>query len=256
MDADWRFADIKLDRRSGQSPRSRSYSTRSARTRLDSWCATSPIASSPACAAKSRRATRCVDKKIDVLVRSVDARAASIEEIRNLIVNPGSAQPVPLSAVADVTARRRSRRDSPHRPGARRGRFSKLHREATSVAAVDDLQGMLEKIALPPSASTAYLSGPERGDAGQLPVCCSFALLLAMFLVYLVMASQFESLVHPFVILFTIPLGADRRGLGAVAHRHDRQRRGIHRAHHAGGHRRQPVDRADRRGRTRRASAA
>ena len=33
-----------------------------------------------------------------------------------------------------------------------------------------------------------------------------FALLLAVFLVYLVMASQFESLIHPFVILFSIPL--------------------------------------------------
>jgi len=33
-----------------------------------------------------------------------------------------------------------------------------------------------------------------------------FALGLAIFLVYLVMASQFESLLHPFVIMFTIPL--------------------------------------------------
>jgi HAE1 family hydrophobic/amphiphilic exporter-1 len=33
-----------------------------------------------------------------------------------------------------------------------------------------------------------------------------FVLLLAIFLVYLVMASQFESLMHPFVILLTIPL--------------------------------------------------
>jgi HAE1 family hydrophobic/amphiphilic exporter-1 len=33
-----------------------------------------------------------------------------------------------------------------------------------------------------------------------------FALGLAVFLVYLVMASQFESLVHPFIILFTVPL--------------------------------------------------
>ena len=33
-----------------------------------------------------------------------------------------------------------------------------------------------------------------------------FAFALAVFLVYLVMASQFESLLHPFVILFTIPL--------------------------------------------------
>ena len=33
-----------------------------------------------------------------------------------------------------------------------------------------------------------------------------FALALAIFLVYLVMASQFESLLHPFVIMFSIPL--------------------------------------------------
>ena len=33
-----------------------------------------------------------------------------------------------------------------------------------------------------------------------------FALALAIFLVYLVMASQFESFLHPFVILLTIPL--------------------------------------------------
>ena len=39
-----------------------------------------------------------------------------------------------------------------------------------------------------------------------------FAFGLAIFLVYLVMASQFESLLHPFVILFTIPLAV----VGAV----------------------------------------
>ena len=39
-----------------------------------------------------------------------------------------------------------------------------------------------------------------------------FALGLAAFLVYLVMAAQFESLVHPFIIIFTVPLGA----VGAV----------------------------------------
>ncbi|MBT8399043.1 MAG: efflux RND transporter permease subunit, partial [Rhodothermia bacterium] len=39
-----------------------------------------------------------------------------------------------------------------------------------------------------------------------------FALSLAVFLVYLVMASQFESLMHPFVIFFSIPLAA----IGAI----------------------------------------
>ena len=35
----------------------------------------------------------------------------------------------------------------------------------------------------------------------------SFAIALAIFLVYLVMASQFESLAQPFVIMFAIPFG-------------------------------------------------
>jgi HAE1 family hydrophobic/amphiphilic exporter-1 len=34
-----------------------------------------------------------------------------------------------------------------------------------------------------------------------------FALALAVFLVYLVMASEFESFVHPFIILFSVPFG-------------------------------------------------
>ncbi len=39
-----------------------------------------------------------------------------------------------------------------------------------------------------------------------------FALILSILLVYMVMASQFESLVHPFIILLTIPLA----GVGSV----------------------------------------
>jgi HAE1 family hydrophobic/amphiphilic exporter-1 len=38
------------------------------------------------------------------------------------------------------------------------------------------------------------------------------ALILAVLLIYMVMASQFESLVHPFTIMFTIPLA----GIGVV----------------------------------------
>src|SRR3989442_14011844 len=38
------------------------------------------------------------------------------------------------------------------------------------------------------------------------------AMALAIFLVYLVMACEFESLLHPFVVMFTVPLGI----IGAV----------------------------------------
>ena len=40
----------------------------------------------------------------------------------------------------------------------------------------------------------------------------SFALMLSIILVYMVMASQFESIIHPFTILLTIPLA----GVGAI----------------------------------------
>ena len=59
--------------------------------------------------------------------------------------------------------------------------------------------------------SKAMLGGRARKWPRPL-IPLAFALLLALILVYLVMASLFESLLHPFVIMFTIPLA----GIGAV----------------------------------------
>jgi hydrophobic/amphiphilic exporter-1 (mainly G- bacteria), HAE1 family len=77
-------------------------------------------------------------------------------------------------------------------------------------AALKDLQAMLDTADLPPGVG-AYLSGQSEEMADSFR-SLQFTLVLAVFLVYLVMASQFESLIHPFVILFTIPLSA----IGAV----------------------------------------
>ncbi len=65
-----------------------------------------------------------------------------------------------------------------------------------------ELQGLRDEI---PATATIGLGGQnEELEASYNSIL--FALALAVFLVYLVMASQFESLVHPFVILFSIPL--------------------------------------------------
>jgi hydrophobic/amphiphilic exporter-1 (mainly G- bacteria), HAE1 family len=143
------------------------------------------------------------DKRIDVLVRSVDNRAASVEEIRSLIVNPGAAYPVPLSAVADVqlaVGPAEVRRLGQERVAVISANLA--HGDLGSAVAV--LQGIVDEIALP-VGTTAFLSGQseEMRDSFR---SMEFVLLLAIFLVYLVMASQFESLIHPFVILLTIPL--------------------------------------------------
>jgi hydrophobic/amphiphilic exporter-1 (mainly G- bacteria), HAE1 family len=143
------------------------------------------------------------DKQIDVLVRSVDTRAASIEEIRNLIVNPGSDFPVPLSAVADVqlsVGPAEVRRIGQERVAVVSANLA----HGDLGAAIERLKGIVAEVQLPVGA-TAFLSGQSEEMQSSFQ-SLRFVLLMAVFLVYLVMASQFESLMHPFVILLTIPL--------------------------------------------------
>ncbi len=143
------------------------------------------------------------DKKIDVLVRSVDPRASSIDEVRRLIVNPDSDRPVPLSAVARVSISQgpaEIRRVAQERVAIVTANLSygDLGAAATEAGAI------LSRIPMP-DGITAVVSGQSEEMLASFD-SMKFALALAVFLVYLVMASQFESLIHPFVILFTIPL--------------------------------------------------
>ena len=143
------------------------------------------------------------DKKIDVLVRSVEPRRSSIDEIRSLIVNPSAARPVTLDAVADVSI------------AMGPAEIRRVAQERVAVitadlgfgdlgAAAAEAREIVSGIPMPDGV-TATVSGQSEEMQASF-TSMQFALLLAVFLVYLVMASQFESLIHPFVILFTIPL--------------------------------------------------
>ena len=150
-----------------------------------------------------------LDKKIDVLVRSVDTRASSVEEVRNLIVNPGSDRPVPLYAVASVelaTGPSEIRRANQERVAVVSANLG----SGDLGGAIAGLNELLARQPLPPGIA-AYVGG-QSSELQDSFDSLQFTLILAIFLVYLVMASQFESLIHPLVILFTIPLSA----IGAV----------------------------------------
>ncbi|MGD9597823.1 MAG: efflux RND transporter permease subunit [Steroidobacteraceae bacterium] len=149
------------------------------------------------------------DRKIDVLVRSVDTRSASIEEVRNLIVNPGGEHPVPLAAVADVSLAMgpaEIRRASQERVAV----LSASPAGDNLGAATAVAHGILATTALPVGITSSVTGQSEEMQQSFTSLLMAFG--LAVFLVYLVMASQFESLIHPFVILFTIPMGL----IGAV----------------------------------------
>ena len=143
------------------------------------------------------------DKKIDVLVKSVDTRSSSISEVERLIVNPAAERPVTLDAVADITVSQgpaEIRRVAQERVAIITAGFA--YGDLGSAAA--EAQAIIDRTPMP-AGITAIVSGQSE-EMQESFQSMQFALALAIFLVYLVMASQFESLIHPFVILFTIPL--------------------------------------------------
>jgi len=145
------------------------------------------------------------DRKIDVLVRLSEDERQSIAAVRELIVNPQSEHPVPLSSVAEI-------RVAEGPAEIRRGNQERMALVQANLAhgdlgtAVDEAETLLADMQLPYGLSMNITGQSEEMAASFKSLL--FALGLAVFLVYLVMASQFESLLHPFVILFSIPLAA------------------------------------------------
>ena len=176
------------------------------------------------------------DRQIDILVRAEEQDRASIADLGNLIVNAPAGvtnqeaenegedgAPVPVTPVqpsrapqagfvpirlSQIAVVEMSRGPSE----VRRIRSQRAAIVSASLTGRDlnsasrDVRAVLANVRSElPAGVTATLGGQNE----ELETSFSslmFALGLAVFLVYLVMASQFESLVHPFIILFTVPL--------------------------------------------------
>jgi HAE1 family hydrophobic/amphiphilic exporter-1 len=142
-------------------------------------------------------------EKVDIRVQVRPEDRQTLASLGDLIVNPGSQLTVPLSAVADL------------RTGVGPSEIRRINQQRVAVLSANLVGIGLNRVSNDVEAS---LSGmPWRGDEGfriagqkdemdQSSRSLLLALMLSIFLVYLVMASQFESLLHPFLIMFTIPL--------------------------------------------------
>ena len=144
------------------------------------------------------------DRKIDILVRLREEDKQSIDDLRRLIINPGAERPISLEAVADIRVN-----EGP-------SEIRRIDQQRTAIITANvapgaDLKTVSQKIFDAvgrlniPSDFAFEIAGQNKEMETSLN-SLMMALALAIFLVYIVMASQFESLIHPFIIIFTIPL--------------------------------------------------
>ena len=143
------------------------------------------------------------DKRVDVRVFLKDEQRQRAQDIQQIIVNPGAVVPILLSSVAEVkvlSGPNEIRRVDQERSGVITANVSGI---SLDEAAARIHQGLSE-VVMPPGITWELSGQNEEMKTSQNSLI--LALALSVFLVYIVMASQFESFLHPFLILFTIPL--------------------------------------------------
>jgi HAE1 family hydrophobic/amphiphilic exporter-1 len=142
------------------------------------------------------------DRTIDIRLRAQEEYRNSAEDLRNLNVAQVGSTAIQLSAVAEVTEMlgpAEIRRADGERVAVITANLD--NRDLGSASA--DIQAALDEMTFPLGFDTRL--GGQRQEMETSFDSMRFAILLAVFMVYLVMASQFESLLHPFVILFSVP---------------------------------------------------
>ena len=154
------------------------------------------------------------DRQIDIRIRNRPSDRQSVNDVRNLIVPGPGGEPLRLLSVARVTEERGPAEI--HRLQQQRAAVVSANLEGRSLgAAIADVKRVLAAV-----PRTAGLSMELGGQNKEMQVSFNsllFAIGLAIFLVYLVMASTFESFLHPFLVLFTIPLALVGVVVGLVA---------------------------------------
>ncbi len=145
------------------------------------------------------------DRRVDIVVRGSGAIRSRTAAVPEMIVHAADARPVPLRALG---AAELSRGPAELRRVAQRPAVV-ISGSLDGADLAGATAGIAERIAglgLPAGVETRF--GGQRDEMERSFRSLALAIGLAIFLVYFVMASQFESLLHPFLILFTIPLGA------------------------------------------------
>ena len=142
------------------------------------------------------------DRRIDIRVKVREEDKATLARLRRLNVNPREGVAIPLESVASIEIN-----EGP-------SEIRRINQERSAVILANLADRDLSSVSEDVFQAMQSLSMPEdftfdiTGQNKEMEVSLNslqLALILAIFMVYIVMASQFESFVHPLVILFSVP---------------------------------------------------
>lgn len=142
-------------------------------------------------------------EEINVRVESLGEARRDMESVRSLLIDIPGGGTVPLSAVADFKMGEGP--VSITRDNQIRSVYVNADITGRDLGSVNqELMAKVDELMLPEGYTVEF--GGEMREMMDAFGDLTLALLLAVVLVYMIMAAQFESLMHPFVIMFTIPL--------------------------------------------------
>lgn len=153
------------------------------------------------------------DRQVDIRLRNREVDRATVSDIENLVVAMVDNRPVTLRAVAQVAPSRGPAEI--HR--IKQSRVALISAEVKNRS-IGEVQSEIEAVLaqFPPPSGIEKEWGGQNEEMKTSYQSLLFAMGLAIFLVYLVMAATFENLIHPLIILFTIPFAGIGVALGLL----------------------------------------
>ncbi|MBL8770267.1 MAG: efflux RND transporter permease subunit [Phenylobacterium sp.] len=155
----------------------------------------------------SRRSTTYIKngQEYDVLLQTERANRQTEEDLSRLYVRSASGEPVPLSSV--VTTRVRG--DTPDRSRVDRLRSISLSAQLNPGYTMGEaIQFFRDEAAKQQGSAITIKWGAGARDYLEASGSVGLAFGMALLLVFLVLAAQFESWIHPAVIMLTVPVAA------------------------------------------------
>ncbi len=140
----------------------------------------------------------------NILVRLSEGYRSNIDDLKNIVVAASGGEDVQLGNIATIEkANAPVQIDRKYQQRLIDVTANVIGRDLGSVAA--DIQAKVNHLQLPPGFEVRLTGNVEQQQKTFRDLLLAFA--LAILLVYVVMASQFQSLIDPFIIMFTVPLG-------------------------------------------------